>query len=435
MVSLAIRRSRGMSGDVKIPGDKSISHRSIMLGALAQGTTTVSNFLTSDDCLHTAQCFRQLGIAIEQEATTVTVKGRGLRGLSEPGTVLDVGNSGTTMRLLAGILAGQPFYSVMTGDASIRRRPMGRVAKPLRAMGASVFGRDGGQLAPLTIMGGGLRAIQYETEVASAQVKSAILLAGLFADGWTEVREPLQSRNHTELMLQGLGAEVEVSERVVRVHGGPALRSGQWEVPGDISSAAFLLVAGLIVPNSRLRLLDVGLNPTRTGIIDVLQTMGGSIRVENERVSAGEPIGDLVVESSKLRGCVVEGDLIPRLIDEIPVLAVAACFASGTTTIQDAAELKVKESNRIAATATELTKLGANVTELPDGLEVRGGHRLHGTACESHGDHRMALALAIAGLGADGTTTVAHAEAVNVSFPGFAEAMVGLGGEVEILCG
>lgn len=434
MVSLSIHRSRGLNGDIKIPGDKSISHRSIMLGALAQGTTIVSNFLASDDCLHTAQCFRQLGIAIEQDGTKVTVQGRGLRGLREPDTVLDVGNSGTTMRLLSGILAGQPFYSVVTGDASIRRRPMGRIAKPLRAMGASVFGRDGGQLAPLTIVGGGLRAVQYETDVASAQVKSAILLAGLFADGWTEVFEPLQSRNHTEVMLQGLGAEIEVSGRLVRVQGGPTLRGGQWEVPGDISSAAFLLVAGLIVPNSRLRLLDVGLNPTRTGIIEVLQRMGGSISVENERVSAGEPIGDLIVESSELTGCVVGGDLIPRLIDEIPVLAVAACFASGTTTIEDAAELKVKESNRIAATAAELAKLGANITELPDGLEVRGGQRLHGTECESHGDHRMALALAIAGLAADGVTTVAHAEAVNVSFPGFAAAMANLGGEVESLC-
>lgn len=430
MAIIQVYQSKSLTGTTIIPGDKSISHRSVMLGALADGITQITNFLASEDCLHTIACLRQLGITIDYCQDTVTVHGQGLWGLSEPEDVLDVGNSGTTMRLLAGILAGQSFCSFLNGDASLRKRPMRRITEPLALMGAQISGRDQANLAPLAIAGGRLFPISYRTPVASAQVKSAILLAGLFADGWTEVIEPAKSRDHTELMLQGFGVPVEVNGLKVRVQGNNPLQACEISVPGDISSAAFFLVAGCIMPNTRLVLKNVGLNPSRTGIIDVLQAMGGKISVTNQRFSAGEAVGDLVVESSALKGIRVDGDLIPRLIDEIPVLVVAAACATGTTEIRDAAELKVKETNRITAVVEEFSKLGVEISELADGMVIKGEQPLIGAACDSRGDHRLALSLAIAGLVASGTTTIENAECMDVSFPDFVSILTDVGGQL-----
>ena len=317
-------------GKTEIPGDKSISHRSIMLGALADGKTTVKHFLLSDDCLNTIECFKELGVNIEVTGDEVVIHGQGIDGLKEPNDILEVGNSGTTMRLMAGILAGQSFASVLTGDATIRRRPMARVTEPLKLMGANIIGREQGNLAPLTIQGGSLKGIEYHSSVASAQVKSAILLAGLFADGWTEVKEPAKSRNHTELMLKGFQVELEESDLAVRIKGRQRLSPCDIYVPGDISSAAFLLVAGCLVPDSELTLLNVGLNHTRTGIIDVLSEMGARIEIRNRWNSGGEELGDLVVSTSSLKGVRIGGELIPRLIDEIPIIAIAAGLRFGS---------------------------------------------------------------------------------------------------------
>ncbi len=418
---ITITQTKELQGIIRVPGDKSISHRSIMLGALAQGVTQVEGFLMAEDCLSTVRCFRALGVPITIEDKSVRVEGRGLYGLQEPGDVLDVGNSGTTIRLMMGILAGQPFTSFLTGDPSIRRRPMGRVAKPLREMGATILGRQNGNLAPLVVQGGKLKSISYQTPVASAQIKSSILLAGLYADGWTEVIEPEQSRNHSELMLKAFGAEIERDGLAVRVKGGAQLKGQKVLVPGDISSAAFFIVAGLIVPQAKIIIENVGLNPTRDGIIEVLQAMGGKIRLYDTRVVAGEPIGNIEVESSELRGVSIGGAMIPRLIDEIPVLAVAAAFAKGVTEIHDAAELKVKESNRLAAISEGLTRMGAQIEELPDGLRIVGGKALKGNVCESYHDHRIAMALAVAGLCAAGETHIENGEAVNISFPEFTQ--------------
>ncbi|MBL0387976.1 3-phosphoshikimate 1-carboxyvinyltransferase [Tumebacillus sp. ITR2] len=417
-----------LSGIVTVPGDKSISHRAVMFGALADGVTRVTGFLPGADCLSTVDCFRKLGVQIEQHsATELSVHGVGLNGLQEPTDVLDVGNSGTTARLMLGILAGQPFHCTVTGDASIRKRPMGRVATPLREMGAIIDGRDGGRLAPLSVRGGGLKSFKYESPVASAQVKSGILLAGLFAEGETGVREPEPSRDHTERMLQAFGVEVSQREGFITVQGGSRLTATDIHVPGDISSAAFLLVAASIVPGSDVTIRGVGLNPTRTGILDVLLDMGAQIEVLNERLEGGEPIGDLRVRGSQLRATTVRGEIIPRLIDEVPVLAVAATQAEGVTEIRDAAELKVKESNRIATTANELRKFGADVEELEDGLRIRGGAKLRGGAViETHHDHRIAMSMAVAALVADGAATIRDWEAVDVSFPGFAELLQNL---------
>ncbi|PWK06609.1 3-phosphoshikimate 1-carboxyvinyltransferase [Tumebacillus permanentifrigoris] len=412
-----------LTGEVSVPGDKSISHRAVMFGALADGVTRVTGFLPGADCLSTVDCFRKLGVQIEQHSPTeLSVHGVGLDGLQEPTDVLDVGNSGTTARLMLGILAGQSFHCTVTGDASIRKRPMGRVAGPLREMGARIEGRDGGRLAPLSVRGGGLQAFRYDSPVASAQVKSGILLAGLFAEGATGVREPEPSRDHTERMLQAFGVVVEDREGYITVQGGSRLTATDIEVPGDISSAAFLLVAAAIVPGSDVTIRGVGLNPTRTGILDVLLDMGAQIEVVNERQAGGEPVADLRVRGSRLRATTVRGAIIPRLIDEVPVLAVAATQAEGVTEIRDAAELKVKESNRIATTANELRKFGAIVEELEDGLRIHGGAQLQGGAViETHHDHRIAMSMAVAALVANGATTIRDWESVDVSFPGFAE--------------
>lgn len=426
-MKMVVEPRAGLRGKVSVPGDKSISHRAVMFGSIAQGTTQIDGFLAGADCLSTIACFRALGIDIDGPRDgRVTVRGRGLDGLSEAADVLDVGNSGTTIRLMSGILAGQRFYSVLTGDFSIRRRPMDRVASPLRQMGAAIYGRRGGSLAPLTILGRGLKGIDYETPVASAQIKSAVLLAGLYADEPTTVREPHLSRDHTERMLSGFGADLKAEDRRVTVQPGPRLEGRRVVVPGDISSAAFMLVAALICPGSEVVIEGVGLNPTRTGVLDVLQAMGADIGVFNQRDEAGEPVGDLIVRSSGLTGTTMSGEVIPRAIDEIPAIAVAALYAGGTTVIRDARELRVKETDRIAALAGELRKMGARVEELEDGIVIEGGHPLTGAPVESHGDHRLAMSLAIAGLRAAGRTEISDAECIDVSFPGFERLLQGL---------
>ena len=418
-----IQPAKRLAGDVIVPGDKSISHRAVMFGALADGDTHVRGFLPGADCLSTVDCFRKLGVQIDQLSDTeLIVHGVGLGGLQEPSDVLDAGNSGTTTRLMLGILAGQPFHVTVTGDASIRKRPMGRVALPLRQMGAQIDGRENGKFAPLSVRGGQLKAIRYDSPVASAQVKSAVLLAGLFAEGESGLKEPELSRDHTERMLQAFGVQVGERDGYITVQGGSRLTGTVIDVPGDISSAAFLMVAAAITPGADVTIRNVGINPTRTGILEVLREMGADIELLNERVSGGEPIADMRVRGSQLRAVHVGGAMIPRLIDEIPVLAVAASQAEGVTEIRDAEELKVKESNRIATTARELRKFGAIVEELDDGLRITGRTFLRGGAViDTYHDHRIAMAMAVAALMADGETTIRDWESVDVSFPGFAE--------------
>jgi len=411
-----------LSGSITIPGDKSVSHRSIMLGSLAKGTTTVHGFLHGEDNHATLNAFRAMGIAIEErEGGVLVIEGKGLDGLQEPGDVLDCGNSGTTMRLMTGLLAGQRFFSVLTGDKYLRRRPMKRVVGPLAAMGARIWGRDGGERAPLAIQGGGLTATSYTSPIASAQVKSALLLAGLYADGETTVTEPHLSRDHSERMLRYFGAEVRSFDGAVTLVGRPQLTGREVFVPGDISSAAFFLVAGLIVPDSELLICNVGVNPTRSGIIDILQAMGGRIELTNCRERSGEPVADLLVRSSVLKGIEIGGEVVPRAIDEFPVVAVAAACAHGTTTIRDAAELRVKETDRIAAICTELGKLGARLEPREDGMVIEGGAPLRGAEAESHGDHRIAMSLAVAALCADGEVSIADTGCTATSFPNFWE--------------
>lgn len=417
---LRIQKVKSIQGTVRVPGDKSISHRAVMFGALAEGTTTISGFLPGADCLSTISCFRRMGIAIEQQGDQVVVHGKGWFGLEEPKEKLDVGNSGTTIRLISGILSTQPFHVVLEGDESIAKRPMRRVVGPLRQMGAKIDGRKNGEFTPLAIRGTELTGIHYESPVASAQVKSAILLAGLQAKGVTSVREPHLSRDHTERMLAAFGVDVVRDGLLVSVEGGQRLVGREISVPGDISSAAFLIAAVMMVPGSALVIEHVGMNPTRTGIVDVVRAMGGRIELHNERIVNEEPVADLHVHHSELTGTVIEGDIIPRLIDEIPVIAVLATQASGTTVIRDAEELKVKETDRIATVVSELSKFGANVTPTDDGMIVVGKTALTGASIDSMGDHRIGMAMAIAGLAAEGETQIANAEAIDVSFPGFA---------------
>ncbi|MEB2263756.1 MULTISPECIES: 3-phosphoshikimate 1-carboxyvinyltransferase [Priestia] len=410
-----------LQGEISIPGDKSISHRAVMFGAMAEGKTTINHFLAGEDCLSTISCFEKMGVSIKREDEYVEVEGKGIEGLSEPASILDVGNSGTTTRLMLGILAGVPFHTSLIGDESIAKRPMSRVTVPLRSMGAKIDGREHGQYTPLSTRGGALKAIHYHSPVASAQVKSAILLAGLHAEGTTKVTEPFTSRDHTERMLRAFGVDVEVDGTTVSIEGGQSLRGTDVYVPGDISSAAFFLVAGAIVPNSRIVLKNVGLNPTRTGIIDVLQQMGARLTISNERIQNGEPIGDLTIETSQLKGIEIGGDLIPRLIDEIPVIALLATQANGKTVIKDAEELKVKETNRIDTVATELSKLGASVTPTADGLIIEGKTALKSGEVDSYGDHRIGMMLAVAAAIATGEVTLMRSEAIHVSYPTFFE--------------
>ena len=422
-----------LRGLVEVPGDKSISHRSVLLNAIAEGNAVITNYLTGADCLSTIDCMRALGVDVTLEDTTVRVRGRGLRGLREPGGVLDCGNSGTTMRLLTGLLAGQPFFSVLTGDESLRGRPMARVVNPLRELGARIDGRRDGALAPLAIRGGALHGGVYSLPIASAQVKSALLLAGLTGDGVLRLGGKIASRDHTERMLAAMGIDLSVSggELVLYPPAHPVFPYPlSLRVPGDPSSAAFWWVAASIHPDAEITTAGVCLNPTRTGALDVLRAMGADIVVANERMEGQEPVGDITVRSAALKGTVVGGDLIPRLIDEIPVLAVAAAYAQGETTIKDASELRAKESDRIAAVAAELQKLGAEVQPAADGLVLAGGGELAGGHVESYGDHRMAMALGVAALAAEGTTSVADAESVAVSYPSFWRHLADLSGAI-----
>ena len=423
VLTIAPPPALALRGRIQVPGDKSISHRALMLGALAKGQTTISGLLLGEDPRSTASCFRSLGATIsELNSEQVIVTGIGLGQLQEPIEVLDTGNSGTTMRLMLGILASHPdrFFTV-TGDASLRSRPMRRVIDPLRQMGAQIWHRQGG-FAPIAVQGQRLQPIRYHSPIASAQVKSCILLAGLMAEGETTVVEPALSRDHSERMLQAFGATIAVDPEQcsATVTGGARLQGQSVVVPGDISSAAFWLVAGAIVPDSDLTIVNVGVNPTRTGILEALWQMQADITLENERTVAGEPVADLRVRSSALKAGAIAGDVIPRLIDEIPILAVAAAVAEGTTTIRDAAELRVKESDRLAVMATQLQQMGVAVTEHPDGLDITGGADLQGAAVDSHTDHRIAMSLAIAALRARGTTTIHRAEAAAISYPDFA---------------
>ncbi len=417
-----------LRGRVRIPGDKSVSHRAVMFGAIADGTTRITHFLPGEDCLGTIRCFRALGVPIEGDGSEWVVQGQGLFGLKEPSEVLDVGNSGTTLRLMLGLLAGMPGFATVTGDASIRRRPMGRIVQPLRQMGAEIWGRKDGTLAPLAIKGGKLTAMAYQSPVASAQVKSAVLLAGLYAEGTTSVTEPALSRDHTEKLLGAMGARIRRDGLTVSIEGGSALAACDVAVPGDISSAAFWLVAGAIVPGSELVLEHVGVNPTRTGVLDVLSRMGADVTGTDEREAAGEPVADLTVRTSELVGTTLKGDLIPRLVDEIPILALAACCAHGQTIIRDAQELRVKESDRLSAIATELGKLGAKIQELPDGLVIEGPTRWRGGETQSNGDHRMAMTLAIAAMLTPDPVTIDGVACTETSYPGFWSALERLRG-------
>ncbi|WP_456278554.1 3-phosphoshikimate 1-carboxyvinyltransferase [Bacillus sp. AK128] len=411
-----------LNGEIQVPGDKSISHRAVMLGSIANGTTTVDHFLPGEDCLSTISCFEKMGVQIERNGENVTVYGNGFEGLVEPKDILDVGNSGTTTRLLLGILAGLPFHACLIGDDSIAKRPMKRVTNPLRDMGAKIDGRENGQYTPLSIRGGSIQGLSYQSPVASAQVKSSILLAGLNGKGVTTVTEPHQSRDHTERMLQAFGVTVEVNGDTVSVKGGQSLSGTSIYVPGDISSAAFFLVAGAITPNSTIVLKNVGINPSRTGIIDVLQQMGAEIRIENKREENFEPFADLYISTSNLHGTEVSGDVIPRLIDEIPIIALLATQAEGTTVIKDASELKVKETNRIDTVVNELKKLGANIEATDDGMIIHGqSSKLSGANVKSHGDHRIGMMLAIASFVSEGDMYIEDTEAIAVSYPSFFE--------------
>ena len=416
-----VRWASILRGEVIPPGDKSISHRAVILNSIAGGRARVDNFSPGADCLATVACLRQLGVEIVEESpVNLTVSGVGKEGLKEPKDVLNAGNSATTIRLLAGLLAAQPFLSIITGDESLRSRPMARLIHPLRLMGAEVWGRGGDSLAPLAIKGNQLRGIKYQLPVASAQLKSAVLIAALFAQGNTTVEEPAPSRDHTERMLRAMGAKLKSDGLRITLTPDPVpLVPLDLHIPGDISSAAFWLVAGAIHPNARIEVRNTGINPTRMGIIEVLLDMGAKLRIENERIEAGEPVADLIVESSDLVGRQIGGSLIPRLIDEIPLIAIAGCVARGTTVIRDAAELRVKETDRIRATMKELSRLGADIGELPDGLIIRGGKTLKGGECHSYHDHRLAMAWGIAGLVAQGETIIHDAEAVAFSYPGF----------------
>ena len=413
------RKSGSLKGEIQVPGDKSISHRAVMLGSLAKGTTRITGFLQGADCLSTISCFEKMGVSIENTGDTVLVHGRGMRGLEKPEGVLDCGNSGTTMRLISGILSAQDFDVTLTGDASIQKRPMKRIMDPLSRMGADIESLPGNGCAPLYIQGRPLTGIHYASPVASAQVKSSVLLAGLYADGETAVTEPSLSRDHTERMLGLFGADIASEGTTARITPARELFAADIQVPGDISSAAYFIAAGLIVPGSQILIKNVGINPTRAGILEVCRKMGGDIRMLNRNEGRGEPTADLLVTHSSLKGTVIEGDIIPTLIDELPVIAAMACFAEGETIIRDASELKVKESNRIAVMAQNLTAMGAQVQETDDGLRILGGRPLHGAVIDSHDDHRIAMTFAVAALCSQGETKIQGRECVNISYPAF----------------
>lgn len=406
-------------GQVTVPGDKSISHRSVMFGSIAKGDTEIHNFLEGADCLSTISCFRHMGIRIENKDGVVTVHGKGLHGLTAPDCTLDCGNSGTTTRLISGILAPQSFDVTLTGDASIRKRPMGRIIEPLTMMGADIKSINGNNCAPLRICGRPLSGIHYTSRVASAQVKSSILLAGLYADGETRVTEPQISRNHTELMLKFFGADIRTEDTTAIIRPASELYGNRIQVPGDISSAVYFVAAGLILPNSEVLIKNVGTNPTRAGLLRVCRDMGADITLLNENHDYSEPTADILVRSSALKGTTIGGAVIPAMIDELPTVALMACFAEGTTIIRDASELKVKESNRIAIMVENLNAMGADVEETADGMIIHGGKPLHGATVDSHKDHRIAMTFAIAALAAEGETEIIDADCVDISYPAF----------------
>lgn len=417
---MIFQRANHLKGEVTIPGDKSISHRAVMFGSLAEGTTEVSNFLQGADCLSTIDCFRRMGIQIENTPDRITIHGRGLHGLNAPSDVLDVGNSGTTTRLISGILAAQPFEATLTGDQSIQKRPMRRIIEPLSMMGADITSVNGNDCAPLHIAGGPLRGIHYHSKIASAQVKSAILLAGLYADGFTKVTEPVVSRNHTEIMLNYFGASVTTEGTTASICPEPVLQGQKIMVPGDISSAAYFIAAGLLVPGSEVLVRNVGINPTRDGILRVAQAMGGDITYLNVNRD-GEPTADLLVKHSSLHGVTIEGEIIPTLIDELPIINVMAACANGTTIIRNAEELKAKESNRIDVMVDYLSAMGCDITGTEDGMIIEGGKPLHGITVDPHMDHRIAMSFAIASLVADGETKITDSDIITVSYPNFYE--------------
>lgn len=417
---MIFKKANHCTGEVTIPGDKSISHRAVMFGSLAEGTTEITNFLQGADCLSTIDCFRKMGISIDNTPERILIHGKGLHGLNAPATVLDAGNSGTTTRLISGILAAQPFETTLTGDASIQKRPMRRIMEPLSMMGAKIISVKGNDCAPLQITGSRLHGIHYQSKVASAQVKSSILLAGLYADGETSVTEPTISRNHSEIMLRYFGADIHTEGKTAIIRPEPKLTGQEIIVPGDISSAAYFIAAGLLIPGAEVLIKNVGINPTRDGILKVAQAMGGNITYLNKKED-GEPTADLLVKHSSLHGITIEGDIIPTLIDELPIINIMAACAEGTTIIKDAAELKVKESNRIDVMVQYLSAMGCDITGTDDGMIIHGGKPLHGTIVDSHLDHRIAMSFAIAALVADGETTIQGSDVVTISYPAFYE--------------
>ena len=417
---MIFKKANHCTGEVTIPGDKSISHRAVMFGSLAEGTTEVTNFLQGADCLSTIDCFRKMGISIDNTPERILIHGKGLHGLNAPATVLDAGNSGTTTRLISGILAAQPFETTLTGDASIQKRPMRRIMEPLSMMGAKIISVKGNDCAPLQITGSRLHGIHYQSKVASAQVKSSILLAGLYADGETSVTEPTISRNHSEIMLRYFGADIHTEGKTAIIRPEPKLTGQEIIVPGDISSAAYFIAAGLLIPGAEVLIKNVGINPTRDGILKVAQAMGGNITYLNKKED-GEPTADLLVKHSSLHGITIEGDIIPTLIDELPIINIMAACAEGTTIIKDAAELKVKESNRIDVMVQYLSAMGCDITGTDDGMIIHGGKPLRGTIVDSHLDHRIAMSFAIAALVADGETTIQGSDVVTISYPAFYE--------------
>ena len=434
MASLTITPGRPLKGTIAVPGDKSVTHRAIILTALAEGLSQVTDYCRGEDCLNTMRAFQSLGVRIEETPERLTVHGKGMWGLTEPFGPIDCGNSGTGIRLMAGLLAGQDFFTVLTGDESIRRRPMGRVVKPLRAMGATIAGRKGGELAPLAITGTRLKGMSYESPVASAQIKSSLLFASLYADGLTTISEPRLSRDHTERMFAYFGIPFHRDGCTVRIEGRPSIRwSGKTVVvPGDLSAAAFFIVGASIVPDSDVTVLSVGMNPTRTGLLDILRQMGAHIEVLNPREEAGEPVADLRVRSMPLRGVQIGPEQIPQTIDEFPILCVAAAVADGETVITGAEELRVKESDRIATMAAELRAMGARIEERPDGMVIQGLGRkgangaLTGATCASHGDHRVAMSVAIGALTASQPTQIEDTACIDTSFPNFERTLLGL---------
>ena len=423
---MEIKKLTNLHSEITVPGDKSISHRAVMFGSLAKGTTRINHFLEGADCLSTISCFRKMGIDIENNNGEILVHGKGLRGLSSPTDILDVGNSGTTTRLISGILAGQNFVSELTGDDSIQSRPMKRIMTPLLSMGADITSIKGNNCVPLRIAGHPLKAIHYDSPVASAQVKSCVLLAGMYSDGVTSVTEPVLSRNHTEIMLNYFGAQVTSEGTTASIVPEPSLHAREITVPGDISSAAYFIAAGLLVPGSEILLKNVGINPTRDGLLRVCKDMGADITMLNVNMD-GEPTADLLVRTSSLHGTTVGGEIIPTLIDEIPMIAVMAAFAEGTTIIKDAKELKVKESDRILVMAENLSRMGADITPTDDGMIIHGGKPLHGAVIDSYLDHRVAMSFAIAGLLCDGPLSIKGGDCVKISYPEFYEDLYRLG--------